>query len=57
MERTQIEFWDGIYFDEELDRTEEKKTHTKIFKNLTRKYLFASKERCVKINRSQMRKL
>lgn len=56
MERTQIEFWDGIHFDEELKREEEKK-HTKIFKNLTRKCLFASKERCVKINRSQMRKL
>lgn len=27
MERTQIEFWDGINFDKELDRAEEKKTH------------------------------
>lgn len=27
MERTQIEFWDGIHFDEELKRAKEKKTH------------------------------
>lgn len=29
MERTQIEFWDGIHFDKELDREKEKKNTQK----------------------------